>query len=131
MTDHPANQAVYRHTELSIQGIRQPPYEVNVWHKDGSSRWLEVQEVPVLDAEGKVIAVEGVAQDITERKQAEEALRQSEREFRSTFENAAIGIAHVALDGHILQFNSRFCEIAGYSSRGDHRQDLRGDHVCR
>jgi len=75
MTDHPANQAVHRHTELSIQGIRQPPYEVNIWHKDGSSRWLEVQEVPVSDAKGKVIAVEGVAQDITERKQAEEALR--------------------------------------------------------
>jgi PAS domain S-box-containing protein len=52
MTDHPANQAVHRHTELSIQGIRQPPYEVNVWHKDGSSRWLEVQEVPVHDAGG-------------------------------------------------------------------------------
>ncbi len=115
MTDHPVNQAVYRHTELSIQGIRQPPYEVNIWHKDGSSRWLEVQEVPVLDTMGKVVAVEGVAQDITERKQAEEALRQSEREFRSTFENAAIGIAHVALDGHIRQFNNRFCDIAGYS----------------
>jgi PAS domain S-box-containing protein len=74
-TDHPANQAAHQHTELTLQGIRQPPYEVNVWHKDGSTRWLEVQEVPVYDAEGKVVAVEGVAQDITERKQAEEALR--------------------------------------------------------
>ncbi len=74
LTDHPVNEAVHRHTELSIQGIRQPPYEVNAWHKDGSSRWLEVQEVPVFDVEGKVIAVEGVAQDITERKRAEEAL---------------------------------------------------------
>ena len=55
-TDHPANQAARRHTELTLQGIRQPPYEVNIWHKDGSSRWLEVQEVPVLDAEGRVIA---------------------------------------------------------------------------
>jgi PAS domain S-box-containing protein len=113
LTDHPVNQEVRRHTELSIQGIRQPPYEVNIRHKDGSTRWLEVQEVPVFDAEGKVIAVEGVAQDITGRKEVEDALRQSERQFRSTFENAAIGIAHVALDGHIRQFNSRFCEIAG------------------
>ncbi len=114
MTDHPANEAVYRHTNLSIQGIRQPPYEVNVWHKDGSSRWLEVQEVPVRDAQGQVIAVEGVAQDITDRKEAENALRQSERQFRSTFENAAMGISHITLDGHIVQFNRRFCEIAGY-----------------
>jgi len=50
LTDHPVNQAVRRHTELSISGHRQPPYEVNLWHKDGSSRWLEVQEVPVPDA---------------------------------------------------------------------------------
>ena len=75
-TDHPANQAAHRHTELTLQGIHQPPYEVNVWHKDGSTRWLEVQEVPVLDAGGKVVAVEGVAQDITERKRAEETLRE-------------------------------------------------------
>jgi PAS domain S-box-containing protein len=74
-TDHPANQAAHQHTERTLQGIRQPPYEVNVWHKDGSSRWLEVQEVPVYDAGGKVVAVEGVAQDITERKRAQEALR--------------------------------------------------------
>jgi PAS domain S-box-containing protein len=114
LTDHPVNQEVRRHTELSIQGIRQSAYEVNIWHKDGSRRWLEVQEVPVLDADGKVIAVEGVAQDITARKEAEEALRQSERQFRTTFENAAIGIAHVALEGQIRNFNRRFCEIAGY-----------------
>jgi PAS domain S-box-containing protein len=74
-TDHPANRAAHRHTELTLQGIPQPRYEVNVWHKDGSRRWLEVQEVPVFDAAGQVVAVEGVAQDITERKQAEEALR--------------------------------------------------------
>ena len=47
LTDHPANQAVHRHTERSIRGIPQPPYEVNVRHKEGSSRWLEVQEAPV------------------------------------------------------------------------------------
>ena len=49
-----------------------------------------------------------------ERSQSQRALRESERQFKSTFENAAIGIAHVALDGHIRQCNSRFCEIAGY-----------------
>ncbi len=50
-------------------------------------------------------------------KQAQEALRRSERQFRSAFENAQIGIAYVALDGRITQANGRFCEIVGYSAQ--------------
>jgi PAS domain S-box-containing protein len=114
LTDHPANQAVHRHTELTLQGIPQPPYEINIWHKDGSSRWLEVQEVPVFDAEGRVIAVEGVAQDITERKQAEEALRESEERFRAAFEEGAVAMALTALDSTLLKVNSSFCRMFGF-----------------
>ena len=46
---------------------------------------------------------------------AEQALRESEVRFRSTFEQAAVGIAHVAPDGQFLRVNRKFCEIAGYS----------------
>jgi len=88
MTDHPVNQAVKQHTDLSLQGIRQPSYELNIWHKDGTDRWLEVQEVPIFDPAGNVIAVEGVAQDITGRKQIEEALQKNEAMLRSAFDNA-------------------------------------------
>lgn len=49
-----------------------------------------------------------------ERRLAEEALRESEARFRSTFENAAVGIAHAAPNGSWLLVNTRFCEIAGY-----------------
>ncbi|HIK14668.1 MAG TPA: PAS domain S-box protein [Leptolyngbyaceae cyanobacterium M33_DOE_097] len=49
-----------------------------------------------------------------ERKQTELALIQSEERFRATFEQAAVGICHVGLDGHFLRFNQRFCEIIGY-----------------
>ncbi len=75
MTENPINSEVARHTELGLRGIEQPRYEVEVYHKDGSIRTLEVQEVPVYDEEGMPTAVEGVAQDISERKKAEEALR--------------------------------------------------------
>jgi PAS domain S-box-containing protein len=71
LTDHPVNREVVRHTTLSIQGQQQPPYAVEVFHKDGSRRWLEVSEVPVRDGEGRVVAVEGIAHDITRRKEAE------------------------------------------------------------
>ena len=52
--------------------------------------------------------------DISERKQAEVALRESEERFRSTFEQAAVGIAQVDLDGRWLRVNQRICEILGY-----------------
>jgi diguanylate cyclase (GGDEF)-like protein/PAS domain S-box-containing protein len=54
-------------------------------------------------------------QDITERKKAEEALRQSEEQFRTIFEDAPIGVALVGLDGRRLSVNRAMCEILGYS----------------
>ena len=53
--------------------------------------------------------------DITDRHQAEIALENNERRFRATFENAAVGFAHVAPDGKWLLVNSKLCEILGYS----------------
>ncbi|HLN85988.1 MAG TPA: PAS domain S-box protein, partial [Candidatus Limnocylindrales bacterium] len=49
------------------------------------------------------------------RKHSREALRESEELFRSTFENAAVGIAHVTTDGHWLRVNDKLCQILGYS----------------
>ncbi len=56
-----------------------------------------------------------LARDITERKRAEAALRESEERFRGTFENAAMGIAHCDLRGRYLRINQKYCDIVGYS----------------
>ncbi|UCE65421.1 MAG: PAS domain S-box protein [Candidatus Zixiibacteriota bacterium] len=53
--------------------------------------------------------------DITEQKIIEKELKESEERFRSTFEQAAVGIAHVAPDGGLIRINQRFCDIAGYT----------------
>jgi PAS domain S-box-containing protein len=74
LTDHPINVEAIKHTKQSIKGIQQQPYEIQVYHNDRSIRWLEVSESPVRDDDGKVVAVEGVAHNITERKQLEEIL---------------------------------------------------------
>jgi PAS domain S-box-containing protein len=51
--------------------------------------------------------------DITERLAAESALRESEERFRATFEQAAVGVAHVSLEGRFVRVNQRLCNIVG------------------
>ncbi len=80
----------------------------------GMRHWL-CSCAPVKDATGQVQAVSCVIQDITDRKLAEERVRESEERFRGTFANAAVGIGHVGLDGRWLRFNDRLCDITGYT----------------
>ncbi len=50
-----------------------------------------------------------------ERRRASETMRESEERFSATFSQAAVGIAHVALDGRFLRVNQKFCDILGYT----------------
>jgi len=54
-------------------------------------------------------------EDIAQRKRVEEHLRESEERFRATFEQAAVGIAHVDLDGRFLRVNDKLCDITGHT----------------
>jgi len=75
LTDNPINREVERHTNLSIQGIQQPAYLVEIYHKDRSVHLLEVTETPVFGPDGRVAAVEGIANDVTARHLAENRLK--------------------------------------------------------
>ncbi|PNJ96749.1 hypothetical protein CEP13_04850 [Cylindrospermopsis raciborskii C03] len=58
-----------------------------------------------------------VCKDITDRKKAEENLRQSEERFRTAFENAGSGMALVSLNGYFIRVNRALCQMLGYNSR--------------
>ena len=81
LTDHPINKDAMRHTEISLQGKQQPSVELDAYHKDGSSRRLEITDVPIFDEAGNFTGVGGVAHDITDRKRMEESLTERVEEL--------------------------------------------------
>jgi PAS domain S-box-containing protein len=64
--------------------------------------------------DGRVVRAWGTQRDVTDRKRTEEELRESEERFRAIFEQAAVGVGQVALDGRWLRVNDKLCGITGY-----------------
>ena len=109
---------------------------VDVLRKDGSRIHVSLSRAPRRDAQGRIVGDMAVFYDITAQSAAEKALRASEALFRATFDQAAVGMNHVGLDGRFLRVNRRFCEITGYSEAEllertyrdiSHPDDLAGD----
>ncbi|MGF1675633.1 MAG: PAS domain S-box protein [Rivularia sp. (in: cyanobacteria)] len=103
---------------------------------DKSIVWVLAQSVAEMNADQVIIGYVGTVTDITQRKQWEEALQESEKRFRSTFEQAAVGIAHADLSGKFIRVNQKLCDILGYSREEllqlrfhqiTYRDDLRSD----
>jgi PAS domain S-box-containing protein len=81
---------------------------------DGAVRWIGALAEIETDGEGRPIRLVGAHSDITGRKEAEDALRASEASYRALFEQAAVGVARVSLDGRFLEVNDPFCAICGH-----------------
>lgn len=83
--------------------------------KDGSEYLVLLTTSLVRDAKGNIIGLIGISRDITAYKKTLHALQESEERFRATFEQAAVGIAHIAPDGKWLKVNRKICDIVGYA----------------
>jgi two-component system, cell cycle sensor histidine kinase and response regulator CckA len=82
--------------------------------KDGKSICLNYNITPIKDARGKVVGVLGTAQDITERLQTEQALRESLFKFQGILRAAPIGIG-VAVNRAFTEVNDSLCQMLGYT----------------
>jgi len=87
-------------------------------HKDGSVRYVESRAEPILDAEGNIAGFSGIDRDVTERKRAEEALRESEERYRLLVETMSDSLAVVDIIGLVTYVNDQACEMLG-SPRDD------------
>jgi PAS domain S-box-containing protein len=115
---HPADrQATASAWSRAVESGGESPYDVEyrVRGADGAYRWFSARGIPIREPDGSIREWVGACLDIDARRvRAERSLRESERRFRATFEQAAVGIAHVGLDGRWLRVNQALCDILGY-----------------
>jgi two-component system cell cycle sensor histidine kinase/response regulator CckA len=89
-------------------------FDWQVTTKDGRALFGEASISLIKDAKGEPIGFRGIARDITERKQAEEALRTEKQRFETLLENAPFGVIMVDKQGIYKYVNSKFIELFGY-----------------
>jgi PAS domain S-box-containing protein len=88
--------------------------------KDGRLVTVETSGMPVFAEDGTFLGYTGVDRDVTARKQAEEALRESEERYRTLFESSPDGIIFTDMEGRILRTNPYYREMLGYSEEELH-----------
>ena len=90
-------------------------FDFEIIRKDGTKRHIESSVSLQKDSAGKPIAFKGILRDITERKQAEETIRQSEERYRTILDEMADAYFESDLAGNFTFFNDAICRQLGYS----------------
>ncbi len=112
-------EAVSRRQQLNLRHVfesGEPLYVEEPTLFPERKLWLGTWLVPLKNDAGQIDSVLGISRDITERKQAEEALRESEQRYQTMAEISPVGIFRTDLQGKTTYVNPRWCEISGLAT---------------
>jgi PAS domain S-box-containing protein len=124
LTDNPINHDAAMRSEECIKGKKQPPYPIEIVHKSGELRWLEVTESPIFNPDGKVTAVEGLAHDVTQRKQGEEELHLLRNYLSNIIDSMPSVLVGVDAHGRVTQWNKTAERTTGVPAHAAQGKDL-------
>ncbi len=104
--------------EIKQKGPKEKPREFKLRRKDGGYVWVEA-EASIIYRHGKPYATQGIARDITNKKQAEELLRESEEKYRTLVENLNAGVYRntPGPKGKFIEANPAIINMFGYGSK--------------
>jgi two-component system sensor histidine kinase HydH len=108
----------------ALSGHDPKPIEHRIIKKDGQIRWVSNSLVPLRDGQGTLVSYDGLLRDITNRKIAEETLRESEERYRHLVETMNEGLALADQDYRFTFVNERLSEMLGYA-----REEMLGCHI--
>jgi diguanylate cyclase (GGDEF)-like protein/PAS domain S-box-containing protein len=106
-----------RYQQILHKGGIVENFECRARRKDGSQIWVSDSTRAYFDSDGKVIRYEGIVIDITERKRAEETLRESEEKYRTVLEANPDPVVVYDIEGKVLYLNPAFTRVFGWSSK--------------
>ncbi len=98
-----------------VAGAVPPSYEFQIVDRAGQTRWVNQRNVLVTGDDGRPVAIEAIATDVTRQKEAEQELRMSEQRFRRLFEQTPLGVALVGPDLGFQTVNPALCRMLGYT----------------
>jgi PAS domain S-box-containing protein len=111
---HPDDHHILEKMSNGEDEIRKP--QIFRWiKKDGTVIWTEQRNIPIYNELGELVAIEGIARDITGYKEAMEALRQSEKEYRGLINGMNETIWIIDQEGKLLDVNKAAIKTLGYS----------------
>jgi two-component system, cell cycle sensor histidine kinase and response regulator CckA len=89
--------------------------ENRVYGGDGRIRWMQFVNRGLFDAEGRLVEIQGVGRDVTERKEAEQALARATEELENTFRHTPALLATLDLEGRFVRVNPAWGHALGYA----------------